>query len=118
MTQTYPSSKATTAPFIPREASAVGWLRSNSVLVEVKSAAKVGRALFRFLTAQESVRPFPTHALPPGQSCANALGIISSTSLQPPIWVKQAVFIATAFARASGDTQESMLTVAQYRSPT
>ena len=35
MTQTYPSSKATTAQFIPREASAAGWLRSNAVIGEL-----------------------------------------------------------------------------------
>jgi hypothetical protein len=31
VTQTYLSSQAITAPFIPREASAAGWLRSNAV---------------------------------------------------------------------------------------
>ena len=35
MTQTYLSSKATTAPFVPREASAAGWLRSNAVTGKV-----------------------------------------------------------------------------------
>jgi len=35
VTQTYLSSKATTAPFVPREASAAGWLRSNAVIVQV-----------------------------------------------------------------------------------
>ncbi|MGB2667975.1 MAG: hypothetical protein WAK48_28540, partial [Candidatus Acidiferrum sp.] len=31
VTQTYLNQQATTAPFIPREASAAGWLRSNAV---------------------------------------------------------------------------------------
>jgi hypothetical protein len=38
VTQTYLSSKAITAPFVPREASAAGWLRSNAVHVHVESA--------------------------------------------------------------------------------
>jgi hypothetical protein len=33
VTQTYLRSKATTAPFIPREASAAGWLRSNALVL-------------------------------------------------------------------------------------
>jgi hypothetical protein len=35
VTQTYLSSKATTSPYIPREASAAGRLRSNALSVEV-----------------------------------------------------------------------------------
>ncbi|MGB2663260.1 MAG: hypothetical protein WAK48_04600, partial [Candidatus Acidiferrum sp.] len=31
VTQTYLNQQATTAPFIPREASAAGWLRSNGI---------------------------------------------------------------------------------------
>jgi hypothetical protein len=36
VTQTYLSSKATTSPYIPREASAAGRLRSNAQTVHVK----------------------------------------------------------------------------------
>jgi hypothetical protein len=39
VTQTYLSSEATTAPFIPREASAAGRLRSNALSVEVAALA-------------------------------------------------------------------------------
>jgi hypothetical protein len=36
VTQTYLNQQATTAPFIPREASAAGWLRSNGEIGKVK----------------------------------------------------------------------------------
>jgi hypothetical protein len=41
VTQTYLRSKATTAPFIPREASAAGWLRSNALIAEVGPGTQV-----------------------------------------------------------------------------
>jgi hypothetical protein len=36
VTQLYLSRQATTAPYVPREASAAGRLRSNAVTVQVK----------------------------------------------------------------------------------
>jgi hypothetical protein len=41
VTQTYLSSKATTAPFVPREASAAGWLRSNAVTGKVGTGSNL-----------------------------------------------------------------------------
>jgi len=52
VTQTYLSSKATTAPFVPREASAAGWLRSNAVTSQVGPGTQVSD----FPTYQESDR--------------------------------------------------------------
>jgi hypothetical protein len=48
VTQLYLNGQATTAPYIPRVASAAGRLRSNAVIVEVESSGKADRGLVRF----------------------------------------------------------------------
>jgi hypothetical protein len=64
VTQTYLSSKATTAPFVPREASAAGWLRSNAVPGQVGFSTNISGTTNRELTFLSLVSltnrlPFP-----------------------------------------------------------